>query len=248
MEKKIKIDIPDYLTLEQYSKMSQYKGDSKFGKLVHTVASLSGYPFNEVRQWPIETLTEIANDFANIADAKNEFHSIIEWNGKLYGYASIKKSTLGEYIDLEEFSKDVENNITKIAAILYRPIKKHRFDSLSFQVKQNVRMLNNDVANVFDYYEVEEYDSDTLLDRAKEFKGFPTHLFLGALSFFLTAVNLYSNATAYSMGAMTERETAKKEKEILRSLSESIGAGGGLFTTSVKPIYWRLQENAPSLN
>ncbi len=246
MKKEIKIDIPEYMTLEQYSKMSTYKGDSRFGKLVHTVSSLTDYSFDEVRKWPAETLIEIANDFAHIADHKQEFHSLIEWNGVLYGYASIKKSTLGEYIDLENFSKDIEKNLTKVAAILYRPVSKHRFGTLKFAVKQKIKMVKNDVENVFDWYETEDYDSDTLLDRANEFKGFPAHIFLGALSFFLSTVNLYSNDIAYSTGLLTERERKKTEKKILKTLSQDIGVGGGLFTTSVKPIYFQLQDNVQS--
>ena len=42
--------------------------------------------------------------------------------GKLYGYSSIKKCSLGEYIDLETYCKDMENSMHKVAAILYRPI------------------------------------------------------------------------------------------------------------------------------
>ena len=243
MKKEIKIDIPEYMTLEQYSKMSQYKGDSNIGRLVHTVSSLTGYPTEEVKYWPTDTVKQIADDFAHIASHKNEFHSIIEWNGTLYGYAPIKKSTLAEYIDLENYSKEIEKNLTKVAAILYRPITKHRFGTLSFAIKQKIKMVNNDVENVFDWYEVEEYDSERLMDRIEEFKGFPSHIFLGALSFFLSTVNLYSISTASSANLMTKAEAKMKTTEILKTLSQDIGVGGGLFTHSVKPIYFRLQEN-----
>lgn len=245
MKKEIKIDLPDYLTLDQYSRMSQYEGDTKFGRLVHVVSSLTEIPEETVKNWPVDTIIEIAEDFSSIADHKQEFHSIIEWNGILYGYCPIRKATLGEYIDLETYSKDLENNLNKVAAILYRPIVKHKFKSLKFAVKQKIKMLDNDVENVFDWYTVEDYDVEKRKEREEEFKQFPAHIFLGALGFFLSTASLYINAIAYSAGKMEEKEMISKQNQILRNLSESTGAGGGLSTLSVNPTYLRLQATGP---
>ena len=66
---------------------------------------------------------------------------IIEWNGVLHGYSNIRQSSLAEYIDLETFCKDVKGNLHKIAAILYRPISDHRFDTLKFKTKQSIKMV-----------------------------------------------------------------------------------------------------------
>jgi len=115
----ITVTIPEYLSIDQYKKMNDFKHDSNFGRLVHSVSVMTGYPVSDVRKWPVDTLTKLGNDFAELADPKNEFHSIIEWNGTLYGYSPMKSQTLGEYIDLETLSKDFENNMHKIAAIMY---------------------------------------------------------------------------------------------------------------------------------
>ena len=93
---------------------------------------LTGESLASVRQWDVESLTRVSNIYADIADHKELFHPIIEWKGQLYGYSSIKKCSLGEYIDLETYSADMENSMHKVAAILYRPIKKHRFESIMF--------------------------------------------------------------------------------------------------------------------
>ena len=244
--KTLDIVIPDYLTVDQYRLMNNYKGDSDFGRMVHAVSSLSGQPFETVRKWPLSVLTEVANAFAEIADHKHEFHSIIEWNGKLYGYAPIRKSTLGEYIDIENLSKDLENNMHKIAAILYRPITVHRFKSFKFAVKQKIKMLSNKVENVFDWYDVEPYDNQKRKLVEEEFKDFPAHIFLGAVSFFLSTVNLYSISTLSSQRKISTRRADKMIKEQLQALSQTTGAGGGLFTHSVNPIYYKLQGTPPS--
>jgi len=135
----LQLQVPDYISIENYLDINSYKGDSNFGRLVHSVSKITGREVNEVRKWSMETLTEIVNVFAEIADHKQEFHSLIEWNGELLGYANMRQATLGEYIDLENYCKDLENNMHKVAAILYRPIKKHRFKTLSYKVKQAIR-------------------------------------------------------------------------------------------------------------
>ena len=244
----ITLDIPPYLTIKQYMDMSGYKGDHKFGKLVHTVASLTGRPFNEVRTWDIESLVKIANKYSEIADHHNEFHSILEFDGQLYGYAHMKQATIGEYMDLEKLASDLENNLHKVAAILYRPITKHRFESLSFKYKQTIKMLNNDVENVFDWYEVEKYDADIRRDREDKFKTFPAHIMLGAISFFLSTASLYLANIQYSNKVITKKQKMEIEDLVMTNLSQSTGGGSGLFTTSLNPIYYQLQETSPSLN
>lgn len=235
------IELPEYLTIEQYVKLNGYKGDSNFGRLVHTVSAITGFDKKEVRSWKLSSLTDIANHFAEVSDHNNEFHSLIEWNGKLYGYADIKKASLGEYIDLENLAKDMENNAHKIAALLYRPVKQHRFKTLEFHVKQKIKMLKNDVENVFDWYTLEDYDSEQRRMVEEEFKQFPAHIFLGAVSFFLSVGSLYSTNTLYSEGIITEKMMKEMTTDQLQVLSATTMAGGGLSTTSLSPIYYQLQ-------
>lgn len=246
MKKNYQIEVPDYLTIEQYTRMNNYKGDSNFGRLVHVVASLTGLEKAEIRTWEPDSLVKVANLFADLADHHQEFHSLIEWNGQLYGYANVKQASLGEYIDMESLSEDLENNLHKIAAILYRPVVKHRFKSLTYAIKQKIKMVNNDVENVFDWYEVEKYDSVIRKDREEDMKGFPSHILLGAVSFFLSNAVLYLNHIQYSKGEITKMEKETRETTIMANLFQNIGAGGGLFTTSLNPIYYQYQETSQS--
>ena len=246
MKKNYQIEVPEYLTIGQYASMNAYKGESSFGRLVHVVSSLTGLDKEEIRSWEPDSLVKVSNLFSGLADHHQEFHSLIEWNGQLYGYANIKQASLGEYIDIESLSEDLENNLHKVAAILYRPVTKHRFKSLSFAVKQKVKMLNNKVENVFDWYEVDKYDSNVRKEREEDMKGFPAHILLGALSFFLSNAVLYLNHIQFSKGEISKIQMETRETEILEALSQNIGGGGGLFTTSLNPIYYQYQGTKAS--
>jgi hypothetical protein len=241
----LQLEVPEFISIEKYTDINSYVGESNFGRLVHSVAKITGREMSEVRKWSVDSLTKVVNIFADIADHKEEFHSIIEWNGELLGYAHMKQTTLGEYIDLENLCKDLENNMHKVAAIFYRPITKHKFNDLSFTVKQKIKMLNNDVANVFDQYTIEEYDSEKRKEVEDSFKDFPVHIFLGALSFFLSTASLYLNNIAYSEGRITKMEKTAKEEVLMETLLANTGAGGGLFTTSLNPIYYKYLATSP---
>ena len=240
----LQLEVPEFLSIQKYCDMNAYKGTSKFGKLVHAVSVLTGERLAAVRQWDVESLTKVSNIYAGIADHKELFHPIIEWNHELYGYSSIKKCSLGEYIDLETYCADMENSMHKVAAILYRPIKKHRFNDIVFSVKQGIKTAINKVDNPFDWYEVEKYDSNTRRMVEEKFKDFPVHLFLGGLSFFLSCGNLYLNRIAYLKNEITKTTMERMNKQILESLSQNTGDGSVAFTNSLNPIYYRSQETS----
>lgn len=246
MKKTLSFEIPEYLTIDQYTKINLHKDDNKLEQILNTLVALTDYSKEEVSKWSIKSLKEVYTKYAELGNYNNEFHSIIEWNGQLLGYSDIKSMNLGCYVDLENLSNDMDNNLHKIAALLYRPIKKHRFDSLKFTVKQKIKMLNNSVENVFDWYELEEYDSSKRKDVEESFKQFPVHILLGALSFFLGTASLYLTNTAYSEELMSKNTRIVAEKSLMENLSQNIMAGGGLFTHSVSPIY--LQFPAISLS
>lgn len=237
----ITVNIPEYLSIDQYKAMNDYKGDSNFGRLVHSVSVMTGYTLKQVRKWPLDTLTQLGNDFAELADPKNEFHSIIEWNGKLYGYSPMKAQTLGEYIDLETLCKDFYDNMHKVAAIMYRPIETHRFKTFKFAIKQKIKTVNNKVENVFDWYTVETYDNKKRKLVEEEFRDFPANIFLGAVNFFLNTASLYSINTLFLENKISKTTMNRMMTDQLILLSGNTTGGGGLYTNSLSPIYWQLQ-------
>lgn len=241
-KKTLSFDIPEYLTVEQYSKMSGLDDVNKVQKMITIISALTGYGEEEVQTWSLDSLQKVFQAYSSLADTKNEFHSLIEWNGQLYGYSDIKNMTLGCYVDLEHLSKDLDKNLHKIAALLYRPVTKHRFNSLKFTIKQQLKMVNNKVENVFDWYELEPYDSNVRKSREEEFKSFPAHILLGALSFFLSTASLYLNNTAYSQKVIEKETMMNQHDSLLGNLLLNIGGGSGLFIHSPKLIYSRFPE------
>ena len=235
------IQIPEFLSIQQYAKMAKVNSIDKFDSLIQAVHILTGYPIEDIRTWSLDSIKDLADAFDRIADPKQEFHSIIEWNGELLGYAPVASSTLGEFIDLENLAKDMESNMHKICAILYRPITNHRFESFKFMVKQKIKMAKNQVENVFDWYEVEKYDSKKRKMREETFKDFPVHIFLGALFFFIHNVNMYSINTLSLEGKMSRMKARQMIKDQTDNLSKNIGRGGGLSTAYLSPTYSQLQ-------
>lgn len=244
--KTIQLEIPEYLTVGQYQRMPDFDDeDSALKRHIKTVSALTDLPEEEIGYWRIESLKEVYDLLKGLGDHKSEFHSLVEFNGVLYGYDNIKHHSLGEYIDLENLCKDVKPNLHKIAAILYRPVTEHKFGTLEYVIKQKIRMVaNKNVANVFDYYDIEKYDSKIRRKREEEFKQFPLHIIQGALSFFLANASQYLNSTVYSK-LIPEISIMKMNDKVLESLIQSIGAGGGLFTHSLKPIYYQYQGTKP---
>ena len=241
MQKKtIQIEIPEYLTVEQFDRINSIEDKEKLDQIAITLEALTGYNEEEIKTWSVSSLKDVYGKFKDLGDNQNEFHAIVEWNDVLYGYSDIKNMTLGCYIDIENLCKDLKGNLHKIAAILYRPITKHRFDSLSFQIKQRIKMLNNKVENVFDWYEIEAYDSKTRKQREEEFKAFPALILAGALSFFLSTGSIYLNSTP-SSEVISKRLRREMNSLTMEQLLRNTTAGGGLFTNSVSPIYSQLQ-------
>ena len=175
------------------------------------------------------SITKVYNDVIDAMDVNSEFYPIIEHNNIQYGYSNIHQMTLGEYIDLERLSKDPQDNLEELAALLYRPIKSHKFKSISFRVKHNVRLANKKVDNIFKHYTLEKYDSNDRSIRAETFQDFPVSLILGALGFFLGLANLSLITTIPSSSQKkNQKQRLSKMKTIEEILKVLANTGVGL--------------------
>ena len=238
-KKTIQLNLPNYITVQQYKQIVDSKTEGNGERLIAGIAALTSMSVEEVKNLPLNTIKNISDDLTELAFPKETFHAVLEFDDKLYGYAHMNQTTLGEYTDLENLSKDTMNNLHKIAAILYRPIEKNRFKSISFRVKQGLKVVNNKVVNPFEYYTIEKYNSDVRKDREELFKSFPAHVLLGALGFFLATAGLYLNHTLYLEKKITYRMKMKMQTETLENLSQSIGDGGELYTAYLNPTSYR---------
>jgi len=243
MKKAFKIHLPDYLTVDMFKQISTYDGND-IGKMINVISAMIGLPISTVKQYPVDLIRQVGKDLEALALPQEQFHPLVEFNGQLYGYSDIHSMNLGCFVDLEEYCKDMNQNLSKIASVLYRPVTKNRFNSLEYQIKQGIRIgFEKGIENPFDYYKIETYDSEAVKDRWKEMNDFPSHILLGALSFFLAAASLYMNDTAYS-GTLLEEKIQKKtiDSTILTALSHLTGGGGQPFTDYLNPVSFQSPE------
>jgi len=156
--------------------------------------------------------------------------------------------TLGEFIDLETLCQKPQVNLHEIMAVLYRPIKTHRFDKLTWKAQHNIQLMRKQVDNVFKWYTLEEYNNDNRVVDGESMKELPVGFALGALSFFLgTASLLSTNSPTYSNQNLTKGMNKKVRKQILEAMRH-FGDGLARYIHSPKQIYSVSQEKLVSLN
>lgn len=240
--KEIKLKIPQYISIGQYQQFSQYDKLEPLEKMLKIITTLTDYTEKEIGQWTLPAIAQAAEALSDVAISENEFHAIVEYKGEMYGFANLSRNRFSEFIDLQGLLKDPVENLHHIAAVLYRPITKHKFNSFKFTVKHGFNIVVNKIKDPFKWYTLETYDSDIREERSELMKDFPVQLILGALGFISVTGTLSLNDTLCSMDKMTLQTKKTTEKILLESLSQSIGGGGGLFTRSAKPIYYRLPE------
>jgi hypothetical protein len=155
----------------------------------------------------------------------------------------MSKMTLGEYIDLDNLSKDTDKNITSILAILYRPVTSNKIKESKFIIKSTIKALQYDVENVFDYYEVEEYDIDKRKQITPEFDNFPLEIAMGAMGFFLDIkAMLLTNSQIYSLGPI-ETQIQKQMRKMSKTKRRLLNTTAGFIqsTNLLKPISYPSQ-------
>lgn len=235
---KLKLEIPDYISIGNFKKLSNIEHLEPLNKMVEIVHIFTGIDRDEIRTWDINSVVQISDDLTKSLEANEEFYPIIEYNGELLGYRSITKMKTGEFMDLERLSKDVIKNFNDIIAILYRPITNHSLDEVKFKYKNSLKIYEGEVENMIKYYSVEDYNSEKRPLHADKLDGFPIHLANGAVGFFLGSVSLYLNSTNPSS---TEVEKEKIAMEILNHLG-NIGGGLRPYTIYQKVPFLTSQE------
>jgi hypothetical protein len=225
---KIKVSIPEYFQVKHYKALTTLASLDEIEQMVHTVVSVADVSREEVMKWDVSSVIEVYGIINNIiATTAQSFHPIIEWNGQLWGFRNMSKMTLGEYIDIDNLSKDTEKNLTALLAILYRPITSNKIKDGKFIFKSTIKALKYDVENVFDYYTVEDYDLETRKQRTPEFDNFPLDIAMGALGFFLDInAMLLTNSQTYSLRPteeMIKKEMSMLNKKQHRLLNTMVG-------------------------
>jgi hypothetical protein len=236
------VNIPDYLNLRQYKEIQRYEHLEPLEKMAKVISILSDKTEEEIITLSPSDVSKIYLDIINsLTDVDSEFYPIFELEGVKYGYTPINKMTLAEYIDLKNLSKDAEKNIEEIIAILYRPIINEEFNSIKYAVAKGIAVGKGELEDLFQYYTIEKYDSNTRRKRAKLMQELPASFALGVLSFFLQVIVLSLKNTPAS--SLSPRKWKKELKTILNKTPfQNTGVGLALFTTYRKVPSLQSQE------
>jgi len=236
--------IPNYFNIKHYKALAHIKSLDELEQMVHTISVITETDTDEVMRWSIPSVVNVYKHINTMINQQEQsFHPVIEWNGVLYGYRSMGKMSLGEYIDADTLSKDIDKNLNQLLSLLYRPITSNKINEAKFIYKSTIKAMKYEVENVFDYYEIEEYDVNKRKTEASKFDEFPIDIALGAMAFFLdTKAMLLSDSQTYSLKS---QETAIKE--VMKTLPKrkqrllNITAGFIHSTRLLKPISYQSQ-------
>ena len=178
------------ITIKMYQEFEKVKSENleedEFNKRVLSV--ICGLDRELMDRMEVKSLKKIFKtlSFLNKEMPKGkELVKKVEWNGKKYGFIpNLSEITMGEYVDIEDYCKNGQDNLHKIMSILYRPIVK--------ETKTR--------------YDIEPYKPSE--DLEKEFLDFPILPSVSALSFFF----LLGKKLPIALGRYLKKEREARKK------------------------------------
>jgi hypothetical protein len=243
----MEITLPDYLTINDYKKIVSLEHLSDVEKMIEQVSILTKISKDEIRTWKGDSVMKIVDKIYDLINgAQPEFYPLIEFEGKTYGFASLSKMTLGEYVDLENLCKNPNENLNEIMALLYREVTENKFDTFKWKFKSRVKLAIGKTEDLFKYYKIKPYNSDERQIDADTFGLFPVQYILGALFFFTLIKTEYLNDTQLSSNPQTMEMSTLMRQE-MKNLMLSIGGGLAQFMVLAKPMSFQSQATNVSL-
>jgi hypothetical protein len=245
----LKFNIPDYFSIKDWKYFNSLEMESDNDKMIKFLSYITDIQEDKILELtPIALRKAYSTVLETIGEAQASFYPIIEIDDQLYGYSSLSKMTLGEYIDLERLAKNPIKNLEEIMAIVYRPIKKHKLDGVVWAFKNKYKTGTGNVENLFKYYTLEKYDNLKTTERATLMNTLPVSFALGAMGFFLVQANISLLSTqVYSIPNLNKKETKTMINKVKESVSMPIGDGLLQFITFQKLPSFQSQETSLSL-
>tara|TARA_R110000744_G_scaffold337449_1_gene442672 strand:- start:571 stop:1215 length:645 start_codon:yes stop_codon:yes gene_type:complete len=113
------------VTLDKWVKLISKKEKTKSQEALDTISILSDIPKKVINELGIQDISIILKKIAHLQQEDNsKLKKIFKLNDIDYGFhPNLEEITLGEYADIETYLKNgIENNLTELMAVLYRPI------------------------------------------------------------------------------------------------------------------------------
>lgn len=184
-----KIELPETLTIRHYQTLTKIGNPNTF----QIISVLTGIPENELKELESDNFNFLEKKLVPMLHVEKPSKIIFQFkhNDKEYGLVQdFYKLTMAEWVDLEVYSngENVLDNIHKIMAILYRPVVK--------------KLKNNK-------YQIENYNSNDIEQRAEEFLDLPLEFYLSVSGFFLQSVTIFTKVLADSLKQKSQIQMVK---------------------------------------
>jgi len=184
-----KIELPETLTIRHYQTLTKIGNPNTF----QIISVLTGIPENELKELEPDNFNFLEKKLVPMLHVEKPSKIIFQFkhNDKEYGLVQdFYKLTMAEWVDLEVYSngENVLDNIHKIMAILYRPVVK--------------KLKNNK-------YQIENYNSNDIEQRAEEFLDLPLEFYLSVSGFFLQSVTIFTKVLADSLKQKSQIQMVK---------------------------------------
>ena len=174
------ITIAEY---QRYLQLAKTNRKTKDDEIIAMFCKVNKELIKSVKLKDKKVLVEKINKFVNSKNER-ELEKRIKFKDKQYGFLpNLSKITTGEFVDIEEYGKDINANLHRIMSVLYREVDRE----------------------VGKYYSVKPYDPDEL--EIDKFKDLPMSTTLSAIDFFFRlGKDLLEDLNNYSRVVMKNKE------------------------------------------
>ena len=114
------------VTLEKWIKLANARNKSKSKEALENIKLLSDIPKKLIKELGVQDVAIILSKITELQQkADGRLKDRIKVNGVEYGFhPKLVDMTLGEFVDLETYMKDMNEYLHKILSVLYRPVIK----------------------------------------------------------------------------------------------------------------------------
>ena len=174
------ITIAEY---QRYLQLAKTRRKTKDDEIIAMFCKVDKDFIKKVKLKDKKVLVDKINKFVNSKNER-ELEKRIKFKRKQYGFLpNLSKITTGEFVDIEEYGKDINANLHRIMSVLYREVDRE----------------------VGKFYSVKPYDPDEL--EINKFKDLPMSTTLSAIDFFFRlGKDLLEDLNNYSRVVMKSKE------------------------------------------